>query len=418
MYRTRTNYLITTVLWLLFTVTVVDDSLASRGISTNKAFTGNIIFVDIDASGAADGTSWVDAFNSINAALSTATAGDQVWVAEGTYLADPTGTDAAITFAVRNGVDLYGGFDGTETSLEARDFSANQTILSGDLAGNDTGLPGAANSSYSENTITLFNLSGSGFNQNMRVDGFTISGSKTRFLQMSEADNRLTFSNCVMENNLSDVVMFSVGNSSNVTSATGAELVIENTIIRNNSFGGQMVFNSTFGSSIGTRFIQCLIHNNTLSQETSGTYSSRGIFVNRTSDTFFADNGGNSQMSFTNCTIADNDITDPSASVFATLRTGTRGNSLINTLTVNNTIVYGNGAETNPVQRALGGASANSMISTVFNNVLWEVDPQFTTNGTNNYYLSVCSPALNAGSTNFIDLSTFENDLAGNPRVM
>ena len=79
-------------------------------------------------------------------------AGDEIWVAKGTYMPDggriPDGQahipgtgsrDAA--FQLINGVAIYGGFDGTEDpatfDLADRDFVANETILSGDLLGDD-----------------------------------------------------------------------------------------------------------------------------------------------------------------------------------------------------------------------------------------------------------------------------------------
>jgi len=42
-----------------------------------------------------------------------------------------------MSFTVDRPMLLYGGFDGTETALEQRDPSVNQTVLSGDIDGND-----------------------------------------------------------------------------------------------------------------------------------------------------------------------------------------------------------------------------------------------------------------------------------------
>ncbi|MBW8040793.1 MAG: hypothetical protein FVQ85_12420 [Planctomycetes bacterium] len=47
--------------------------------------TGEIIFVDADATGGNDGSSWVDAFNDLQDALTVAQSGDEVRVAEGVY---------------------------------------------------------------------------------------------------------------------------------------------------------------------------------------------------------------------------------------------------------------------------------------------------------------------------------------------
>jgi hypothetical protein len=38
-----------------------------------------------------------------------------------------------ISFVMKNGVDIFGGFNGTETSITERDIVANPTYLSGDI---------------------------------------------------------------------------------------------------------------------------------------------------------------------------------------------------------------------------------------------------------------------------------------------
>ena len=44
-----------------------------------------VVYVDVDAAGAADGSSWDDAFPSVFAALAAADPGYKLWIAEGTY---------------------------------------------------------------------------------------------------------------------------------------------------------------------------------------------------------------------------------------------------------------------------------------------------------------------------------------------
>jgi len=100
------------------------------------------LYVDPDATGAADGSSWTDAFTSLQNALSVATVGDSVWVAAGTYYPDEGGgeiiADAPTeSFRIPDTVAVYGGFSGDETELSARDVTANRTILSGDITQDD-----------------------------------------------------------------------------------------------------------------------------------------------------------------------------------------------------------------------------------------------------------------------------------------
>src|SRR5215216_536112 len=95
-----------------------------------------IYHVKSDAAGANDGTSWTDAFTSLQSALAAALTGDEIWVAAGTYKPTP-GTNRTISFGLKNGVAVYGGFAGTESARGQRDPAANISILSGDI-----GLPG------------------------------------------------------------------------------------------------------------------------------------------------------------------------------------------------------------------------------------------------------------------------------------
>ncbi len=83
------------------------------------------------------GTSWQDAFQDLQDALAVAQSGDEIWVAKGVYKPDRGTGDRSATFQLVNGVGLYGGFAGWETKREQRDWVNNETILSGDLIGDD-----------------------------------------------------------------------------------------------------------------------------------------------------------------------------------------------------------------------------------------------------------------------------------------
>lgn len=110
----------------------------------STAYAQTIHFVKWDAAGLNDGSTWTDAYTSLQPALDAASEGDQIWVARGTYLPeqapDPTSTNIRDrTFVLKQGVKLFGGFQGNEptgTGLHSRNFVAYETILNGKL--NDT----------------------------------------------------------------------------------------------------------------------------------------------------------------------------------------------------------------------------------------------------------------------------------------
>ncbi|MCH8148022.1 MAG: hypothetical protein IH987_08525 [Planctomycetes bacterium] len=103
------------------------------------AFAGQVIYVNDDASGANNGSSWNDAFVTVQDAIAQASSGDQVWVAAGVYYPDGVGPplDRNASIVLKDAVELYGGFAGNESALADRDFQTHQSILSGDLLGND-----------------------------------------------------------------------------------------------------------------------------------------------------------------------------------------------------------------------------------------------------------------------------------------
>ena len=113
-------------------------------LSTVLLFTAIILnaqtmYVDIDATGNNDGTSWANAFTNLDTALANwdiVLWGGEIWVAEGTYKPGD-GISRTAAFNVKS--NMFGGFNGTETNRGDRDIAANPTILSGDLLGNDNG---------------------------------------------------------------------------------------------------------------------------------------------------------------------------------------------------------------------------------------------------------------------------------------
>jgi hypothetical protein len=118
-----------------------------------------IIYVDDDAPSGGDGSSWSEAFASLEDGLDAVKNPlDQVWVAGGVYTPKVTG-DETSTFLLGGDVLVYGGFAGREGSLAERgDPFDNPSVLDGDIA-----------SGFNNDINHLVTIDG-----DARLDGFVI----------------------------------------------------------------------------------------------------------------------------------------------------------------------------------------------------------------------------------------------------
>ncbi len=129
-----------------------------------------IRYVKQGGSGNKNGTSWTNASGDIQAMINTSNYGDQIWVAKGNYIpnrgADNLGTinngdKRKNAFVLKNGVKLFGGFAGNETSLNQRNIynPQNKSTLNG--------------GGYCYHVVySVYD------DRNTRLDGFTITGGK------------------------------------------------------------------------------------------------------------------------------------------------------------------------------------------------------------------------------------------------
>lgn len=153
-----------------------------------------IRYVKIDGTG--DGTSWANASNSIQTMIDNSASTDEVWVAKGTYYptAETIPRDPrSMSFFIKEGVSLRGGFSGYEKNLSQRlltdtdcngqvDSSefVNKTILSGNIDGVDDVwtksiiTDGKVNWTLTGNEGNCYRVV-TGENENL-IDGFFIEG--------------------------------------------------------------------------------------------------------------------------------------------------------------------------------------------------------------------------------------------------
>jgi len=154
---------------------------------TERHASTGIWYVDANAPAPTpDGLSWTTAFTELQAALAVAVPGDEVWVAAGVYKPDfDPGSDAytgyvTATFALTNGVKLYGGFSGGMSTLTDRLPEVHLTVLSGDLEGDDQtdARHLITDTDYISGTNAYHVVTAVGVDDTVVLDGFYVTGGR------------------------------------------------------------------------------------------------------------------------------------------------------------------------------------------------------------------------------------------------
>ncbi|TYP99081.1 putative secreted protein (Por secretion system target) [Tenacibaculum adriaticum] len=317
-----------------------------------------IAYVNSSVPSGGDGTSWANAYNSLQDALANASTcfNNEIWVADGTY--KPHETNQSISFSIPANTKIYGGFSGTETDLTQRNFSLNSTILSGDLNN--------SNSSNDGDSYTIVKI----HNNNVVLDGF--------ILEYSYANGTSG--------------TFEAEGAGIYTS--GTSITINNTIFRNNTVvddstnSGGAVYNT---GSID--FYNCLFYNNTTSGKGGAIYTENGI------------------VNIVNCTIANNTAADGGG-----ITTSNDDVTIVNTVFYSNTATQPDIYEVSVSNTSVSYSSFDNSFpigSTDAGNNFINSDPSFIDTNNNNYQLKLASPLINSGN-GLANIQT--KDLAGNLR--
>ncbi len=269
-----------------------------------SSLNSQVIYVKPDGNG--NGSSWAQAKGDLRQALVDAPKGSQIWVAKGIYT--PTictvcsDVHRRFSFEILDSVSVYGGFSGTETRLNQRDWKTNQTVLSGNIDRDTTLKNNSFNVIYTQNVSKA-----------MVLDGFTISNGNANDTITS---GERTTSGGGWYNDARQTGYF--GNPS-----------VRNCIFQNNhagAFGGAIMNNGGFGGKCEASFVQCQFINNTSGVE-GGAVRNSGVFSGLCNPTFsfcqFSNNHGGAaggavfndgvygicNPTFTNCRF-DHNITD------------------------------------------------------------------------------------------------------------
>ncbi len=137
-------------------------------------------FVDLNASGNNDGSSWADAYTSIQAALNSSET--DVWIKSGVY--KPEALNGFVYYEVNSPKNIYGGFAGTEASIDERDIDNNPTTINGDINDDDSIADLMLN--REDNANHLFHVTASA--GNVVFDGLSMTNGTTDFENNEQGD--------------------------------------------------------------------------------------------------------------------------------------------------------------------------------------------------------------------------------------
>ena len=435
-------------------------------------------YVKPTATGTMDGSSWANAMT-LQAALDGYMYGDLLYLMSGSYtptakdedgMAVAMGEERDATYILPNGVPLYGGFAGTETSHTARDMDEihddNATIIEGDIGTMRT----ETEANNTDNIKRLFLLAS---NVTVTLDGLTVARAhldgglgggllggtganitlrQCRFIGNKAnsggavyvgAEGTLTLTNSTFEGNSSGNDGGAIFVEAGVTFMATGSTFRENAAADGQKGSAINLFSLAANASTGT-ISSCSFFENSATGNAWGTvYAAAGATLD-VSNSVFAGNSmgrGASVYSlagngiFINNTVYDN-------------RNGTSGSAavslatLASTWVVANNIIYGNTGGSHQLRFA--GATNKAMVHNLIEGNSIENGPTrigaltapataaevfASTTATHASYLRLLPgvPAVNGGNNDYIDgnADAFEvadtmgvADLAGDPRII
>jgi uncharacterized repeat protein (TIGR02543 family) len=383
------------------------------------------IYVDLNATaGNLDGTSWTDAYTNIQDAIDNATSGQQIWVAQGTYMPTTSNTNLRkATYRINKILSIYGGFQGNETQVAQRDAVANITILSGDLNMNDNTNIVQSEATRSDNAYHVVTLGGN-FNEGAVVDGFTITSGNANgslnhvsnssayndetggaiYANPTGASNRASaeFKNCIIEKNTAKRSGVMDTYSRSGATVTYTKVDFTSTIIRNNN-SSRSILNYAGSETYNNRrygdIVNCLITNNESSNSSYPSVLYAGVVGSGSVPVC--------SINIINSTIANNISNSTWVMTFKSVDVAS---------TINNSIIYNNGGSS--LLNLVGGYTLTASNSIIEGGQLssLNVDPKFNNVASQDYSLDATSPAIDTGNNSLLSTS-ITKDVVGNDRV-
>lgn len=424
--------------------------LISFILITLKSYSA-IIYVNTNATGLNNGSSWENAYTDLQSALSIAFINDDIWVASGTYKPTQT-TTRTLSFVMKNGVDIYGGFNGTETSITERDILANPTYLSGDIGAQGDNTDNSYKIVKVQNFTTPFTFDGFRV-----VSGYdaTASGKGAGMYIFNNPGIEITIKNTIIYNNYA----YHSGGGMLIDNSNTTFYDCEFLYNSSYNYGGGAIYSANVSNSkiylYDCKFIgnnsrqgpvinfdgeELVMERNFVSSNTS-TISGNIINVSH----------GATKFEINNSLIVGNQVADGGSSIVSCYTSGVNSSSLTNVtlchnknnasstvyteaiyqsnaaMLISNCIVFGNTNSDLNVQIDSGNTVRNSIVENGYSTGIniSDVNPLFANPGTLlmapfdasdfDYSLQEGSPAINYG--NNLYAQNFDLDFLKNNRI-
>lgn len=406
----------------------------------NSSYSSNCnygpVYVDANASGANDGSSWIDAYTTIDAALAVAGPNRNIWVAKGVYMPSAQNTPLEIN---DTSISIFGGFDGSESQLSDRDLTlintTNATVITGDMNGDD--IDGDFTSNKSDNADRLILVDAT----NITIDGFVLENIYDNSSNALNQDNGVIYSryngastwienlsikNCSFKNNYSNdflikgfglrdnFKLYNVSFTNNVS--TGQSIILLHTDRFNNIYAD---FSNVLFADNETKF--SIINAYRIPDGSFTNYRDLDLII--TNSSFINNNVVNvNNTSYGQAIIMGSDNTrghlEINNSIFfgntlngvyadRDISYGTQGNHY--ELVINNSIT----------QITNNGGASGAFAAPIFNNVQ-DLDPNTVSLNLSADYKPTASSSyiIDQGDNSFYDTALFGDlDLAGNNRI-
>ncbi len=442
------------------------------------------LYVDSSIATSGSGASWTSPMKTVSQALNFAntTCINEIWVRKGTYypMTDlntvAASRDSSLRI-LRNGIKLYGGFSGTETTLVARtNIAGNPTVLSGDI---NTLLSNADNSYH----VVRVQTGNSTIADSVVIDGFVINNGNANV-----SASGLDGGGILADDNTGSFTL-SIQNATvanNRASGNGAGMYVKAPLLRiGNSTFSTDTTTSGQGGAVYAREGQLLISNTRFLSNTAGTrggalslndegvIASNCVFSNNVSPLGGAirDEAYSKSTTYINNVFSGNKATSMGGGGISKAQNSTGKDTLINNVFIGNTCLnagqgggavnvfngthffsnntfFADSANSNGGAIRFEGSSAAN--TTLANNIFWKngaatgadinvsattqsnnlfgTNPQFVNEGSpigadniwattdDGLRLTPCSPAINTGSNTLVPAG-ITTDITGTARI-